>query len=68
MEPANDAQSNQPAFQITKNRTGLSAPGGFAGSNLVASYLHIHFAGNPAAAQRFVEQCADYRNPARRKT
>lgn len=68
MEPAASAQASQPAFQITKNRTGLSAPGGFAGPNLVASYLHIHFAGNLAAARRFVEQCADYRNPARRET
>jgi cobyrinic acid a,c-diamide synthase len=68
MEPADSAQSSQPAFTITKNRTGLSAPGGFAGPNLVASYLHIHFAGNQAAARRFVEQCANYRSPARRET
>ena len=68
MEPADSAQSSQAAFQITKNRTGLSAPGGFAGANLVASYLHIHFAGNLAAARRFVEQCANYRNLARRES
>ena len=68
MEPADSAQSSQAAFQITKNRTGLSAPGGFAVANLVASYLHIHFAGNLAAAQRFVEQCVNYRNSARRET
>ena len=62
MEPADAAQPGQPAFRITKNRTGLSAPGGFAGTNLVASYLHIHFAGNLAAARRFVDACGVYRN------
>ena len=62
MEPADAAQPCQPAFLITKNRTGLSAPGGFAGANLVASYLHIHFAGNLAAARRFVDACGVYRN------
>ena len=62
MEPADSAQPSQPAFQITKNRTGLSAPGGFAGPSLVASYLHIHFAGNLTAARRFVAACGSYRN------
>ena len=60
MEPADSAQSSQAAFQITKNRTGMSAPGGFAGPNLVASYLHIHFAGNLPAARRFVDHCAAF--------
>ena len=57
MEPAQTGHVGGPAFQITKKRTGAGAPGGYAAKNLVASYLHIHFAGNPEAARRFVESC-----------
>jgi cobyrinic acid a,c-diamide synthase len=58
MEPAEPNQQGQPAFMIRKKRTGANAPGGYAGNNLLASYLHIHFAGNPDAARRFVDCCA----------
>ncbi|MEG1602194.1 MAG: cobyrinate a,c-diamide synthase [Cloacibacillus sp.] len=57
MEPLAPAQS---AFLFTKNRTGESYPGGFANENILGSYLHLHFAGFPKAAERFVQQCAKY--------
>jgi cobyrinic acid a,c-diamide synthase len=50
-----------PAFQFRKNRTGVEYPAGFVDGNVLASYLHIHFAGNPAAARRFVNRCAEHR-------
>jgi cobyrinic acid a,c-diamide synthase len=56
-----DGQPMQHAFQVRKKRTGISMPGGFANKNLVASYLHIHFAGNPKAARRFVDCCEEFR-------
>jgi len=56
-----DGQPMQPAFQVRKKRTGISTPGGFANKNLLASYLHIHFAGNPKAARRFVDCCQEFR-------
>ncbi len=55
MEPDNDAFPW--AFRFTKVRTGQSYDGGFRSSNVTASYLHLHFAGNPQLAQRFLDQC-----------
>jgi cobyrinic acid a,c-diamide synthase len=48
------------AFEFKKMRTGAIYNGGYASSSVVASYLHMHFAGNKQAAARFVEQCAQY--------
>ncbi len=45
------------AFQFKKMRTGSVYPGGYASGNIVGSYLHMHFAGNEQAAERFVEKC-----------
>ena len=50
-----------PAFRFRKNRTGAQYPAGYVDGNVLASYLHIHFAGNPAAARRFVGCCAEHR-------
>lgn len=49
------------AFQFTKTRTGQTYYGGYAKHNLLASYLHFHFAGHPAAAKRFINHCLAYR-------
>lgn len=49
------------AFQFTKIRSGAVYPGGFVWNNVLASYLHLHFAGNVKAAGRFVAKCRDYK-------
>ena len=51
----------QPAFLFRRHRTGAEYEAGYVGPALVASYLHLHFAGNPTAARRFVEHCARFR-------
>ena len=50
-----------PAFRFRKNRTGAEYMAGYVNGNVLASYLHIHFAGNPAAARRFVGCCTEHR-------
>lgn len=47
------------AFLFTKTRTGETYLAGYAKGDVLASYLHIHFAGFPGAAARFVEKCAE---------
>lgn len=48
-----------PAYITTSRRAG-TRPEGFVGSNLLASYVHVHFAANPRAAVRFVEAARAY--------
>ena len=48
------------AFMFTKNRNGDTYPAGCITQNALGSYLHLHFAGCPNAAARFVDKCAKY--------
>ncbi len=48
-------------FKCTRLRTGKEYFAGAAQKNLVASYLHIHFAGCPLAAKNFVDACKTFR-------
>jgi len=48
------------AFDFHKLRTGSVYPGGYANRNVLASYLHLHLAGNQAAAERFVAKCQEF--------
>ena len=56
-----EAQPGEEAFLFTKNRTGEQYPGGWANKNMLGSYLHLHFAGFPGAAERFVQKCAEFK-------
>ncbi len=53
------------AFRFTKNRTGEGYDAGYAKGNILGSYLHLHFAGFPKAAARFVERCGEYKSAAK---
>ena len=50
------------AWQFVKKRTGAAYAAGYARGSLVASYLHLHFAGNPELVRRFVDVCAAERS------
>lgn len=53
------------AFMFTRVRTGDTYVGGYAHGRLLASYLHLHFAGQPAAAARFIASCRAYQQETR---
>jgi cobyrinic acid a,c-diamide synthase len=48
-------------YTIRKRRGGEAGPEGFATGNMLASYVHAHFASNPRLAAGFVASCASYR-------
>ena len=66
LDAAGSPDERHPAFLITKNRTGAQYLAGFSSENILASYLHIHFAGNLKSARRFVDRCVDFRSAARK--
>lgn len=49
------------AFRLVRSRSGEAAYGGYARGRVLASYLHLHFAGNLQAAENFVRTCSLYR-------
>ncbi len=49
------------AFQFKKVRTGAVYSGGYAAGNILASYLHMHFAGNFQAAKNYLQKCQQFR-------
>ena len=49
--------SGDKIFKCTRMRTGAEYLAGVAKKNLVASYLHIHFAGSQRAAKNFIDAC-----------
>lgn len=53
--------SGEKIFKCKRMRTGKEYFAGVAKKNLVASYLHIHFAGCPDAAKTFVDTCKNFR-------
>ncbi|MDO8735813.1 MAG: cobyrinate a,c-diamide synthase [Thermoleophilia bacterium] len=46
------------AYDCFSSREPGPRPDGYAGGNLLATYVHLHFAGNTAAASRFIDACA----------
>ncbi|WP_027363750.1 cobyrinate a,c-diamide synthase [Desulfotruncus alcoholivorax] len=56
----NDDELNG-AYMLQKPGDGSCHRDGHAESNILATYLHIHFAGSTAAARGFLRSCAAYR-------
>ncbi|MBQ3620293.1 MAG: cobyrinate a,c-diamide synthase [Methanosarcinaceae archaeon] len=49
------------AFEFRKMRTGACYRSGFSQGNVLASYLHLHFAGDPSLAEHFIGKCEKYK-------
>lgn len=47
----------EPAFTIRRRRDGTTLEEGFQIRNTIASYVHAHWASNPAVAPALVEAC-----------
>ncbi|MCR5559420.1 cobyrinate a,c-diamide synthase [Schwartzia sp. (in: firmicutes)] len=50
------------AFEFVRTRKKEPYDAGYASGNILGSYLHLHFAGCPQAAEHFVETCRAYKN------
>ncbi len=46
-----------PALAIRRRRDGAALEEGFSLNNVIASYVHAHWASNPAMAQAMTEAC-----------
>ena len=55
-------QEKPTAYNIKKNNVAIID--GFSKGNLMASYVHLHFASNRKIAERLVEKCLEYRRGA----
>jgi cobyrinic acid a,c-diamide synthase len=53
-------QEKPGAYLVRKG--GITTETGFSNGNLLASYIHLHFASNHGIAERFVEKCREYSN------
>lgn len=53
-------ESNSFAYEIRPRMGGEPKPEGFAKNNLLASYVHLHFASNPTLARNFVSACCAF--------
>ena len=51
-------QDERLAYDCYSSREAGASYDGFTAGNLLASYVHLHFAGNTAAATRFIDACA----------
>ena len=49
-----DAPQPPEAYSMRVTRTGQSAPEGYTHRNVLASYVHAHWASNPSVAEAFV--------------
>lgn len=54
--------SDEKIFRCKKLRTGTEYFAGNVKKNVVASYLHVHFAGCPTLAKNFIDACKNYRS------
>lgn len=52
-----DEGAENPAFLLSKEGKAGCSQDGYVSDNVLASYLHVHFCGSPASAERLLEHC-----------
>jgi cobyrinic acid a,c-diamide synthase len=52
-------ESLQRVYQIRRRRNGEMLAEGYGNANVLASYVHAHWASNPAVAAGLVRSCAE---------
>jgi cobyrinic acid a,c-diamide synthase len=52
-----ETENNNSAYQVAPRYTDAHTVDGYSKDNVLASYIHLHFASQPIVAQRFVEAC-----------
>ncbi len=50
------------AFKLNRNRYRDTVMDGYSGKNILASYVHLHFASDPDMAGRFISFCREYKS------
>lgn len=61
-EIVSDTGATPRAYRLSPRRGGRPQVEGYAAGNILASYVHVHFGSNPAAARSFVAACRDFKN------
>lgn len=56
-----EGQTENFAFEFTKMRNNAKYMAGYHKNNVLGSYLHMHFLGNPRAAENFVKACEEFK-------
>ena len=62
LEPEPPAAELERAYSLRRRRGGETTSEGYRRANVLASYVHAHWASNPNVAAAFVEACADFRS------
>jgi cobyrinic acid a,c-diamide synthase len=55
------ADERDPAYRVRRRRGGATHGEGWGAANVLASYVHAHWASNPLAAEGLVAACAEFR-------
>lgn len=67
LEPEPPAALLERAYSLRRRRGAETTSEGYLRNNVLASYVHAHWASNPNVAAAFVEACASFRREPRRE-
>ena len=67
LEPELPIAEVERAYSLRRRRGGETTSEGYRQNNVLASYVHAHWASNPNVAAAFVDACAAFRNKALRE-